>query len=97
MARGNWGNIEICFERRLCTVDGELGYFHCWEYYSTVVDASPMIGGHPGGTVSYILGIVEFPDGVKRIDPTKIKFCDEQNAILCEMAKHWKGENDEAR
>ncbi len=33
-------------------------------------------------------GIVEFEDGVRRVGPSSIKFCDEENAILCEMAKH---------
>lgn len=39
-------------------------------------------------------GIIEFKDGVRRVDPVKIKFCDEQNAILAEMAKHMKGEKN---
>lgn len=43
---------------------------------------------------SNVFGIVEFPDGVKRVDPARIKFCDEQNAMLYEMAKRMKGEND---
>lgn len=31
--------------------------------------------------------IVEFRDGVRRVDPSSIKFCDEKNAVLCEMSK----------
>lgn len=27
-------NCEIRWETRLCEVDGELGYFHCWEHWS---------------------------------------------------------------
>lgn len=72
-------------ELRLCEVNGEIGYFHCWEHWSNVVDASPMIGGHPGGTVSTVCGIVEFSNGVQRIDPTEILFCDEKNAALNEI------------
>lgn len=77
-------NLEMTIkqERRLCTVNGETGYFHTWEQYSKPIEASPMIGGHPGGVVSYILGIVEFEDGVKRVDPNEIKFCDEENEML---------------
>lgn len=77
-------NLEMTIkqERRLCTVKGETGYFHTWEQYSKPIEASPMIGGHPGGVVSYVLGIVEFEDGVKRVDPNEIKFCDEENAML---------------
>lgn len=41
-------NCEIRWETRLCEVDGELGYFHCWEHWSNVIDASPLRGGgHP--------------------------------------------------
>ena len=75
-------NCEIRWETRLCEVDGELGYFHCWEHWSNVIDASPLRGGHPGGQIGLIYGIVEFKDGVRRIDPAKIKFCDDENAIL---------------
>lgn len=46
-----------------------------------------MIGGHPGGQISMIYGIVEFSDGVKRVEPTKIKFTDEENIFLDEMEK----------
>ena len=63
-------------------VNGEHGYFHCWEQYSKPIEPSPMIGGHPGGVVSYTIGIVEFENGISRIDPTLIKFCDEENAML---------------
>lgn len=47
-----------------------------------MIDASPLRGGHPGGQIGQIYGIVEFKDGVRRIDPAKIKFCDDENAIL---------------
>jgi hypothetical protein len=82
--------IVINNERRLCTVNDEPGYFHCWEHYSTVVDPSPMIGGSPGGTVSYVNAIVETKDGVIRVPATSIKFCDEENAILAECEKNRK-------
>lgn len=74
--------MEVRKELRLCEVNGELGYFHCWEHYSTMIDASPMIGGHPGGQVSHVFGIVEFKDGVRRVTAESIKFCDETNEIL---------------
>ena len=66
-------NCEIKWETRLCEVNGELGYFHCWEHWSNVIDASPLRGGHPGGQIGQVYGIVEFMDGVRRIDPAKIK------------------------
>ena len=81
-------NCEITMEIRLCKVEEELGYFHCWEYWSNVVDASPLCGGRPGGQVGQVYGIVEFKDGVRRIDPSRIKFCDDKNAVLCDMDMH---------
>lgn len=35
-----------------------------------------------------VYGIVEFKDGVRRVDPVSIKFCDEENANLCALVKH---------
>lgn len=73
----------MSFETRDCIVNNQFCIFHCWEQWSDVVAPSPMIGGHPGGQMSMIYGIVEFPDGsVKRISPTNIKFCDEKHADL---------------
>ncbi len=65
-----FNDIEVRWETRLCTVDGETGYFHTWEHFSK------------SGVMSIVSGIVEFEDGVRRVDPTQIKFCDEQNEIL---------------
>lgn len=78
-------------ELRLCEVNGELGYFHIWEQYSSVVELRYM---HGSGQYSRIFGIVEFKDAIKRIDPTNIKFCDEAHEVLTIMAnaKNKKGE-----
>ena len=77
-------NCEIKWETRLCEVNGELGYFHCWEHWSNVIDTSPLRGGHPGGQIGQVHGIIEFTDGVRRVDPSKIKFCDEENEPPCD-------------
>ena len=82
--------MEIKQERRLCTVNGEVGYFHTWEQYSKPLEASPLVGGAPAGIFSKIFGIVEFEDGIRRVDPTGIKFCDEENEMLSMFNK--KGE-----
>lgn len=37
--------FKIKWETRLCEVDEELGYFHTWEQWSNVVNASPLRGG----------------------------------------------------
>lgn len=76
------------FPTRLCEVNGELGYFHLWEQWSNVVGASLLRGRHPAGQIRQVYGIVEFKDGVRRVDPVSIKFCDEENASLCALVKH---------
>ena len=30
---------------------------------SSVIDPSPMIGGHPGGVIAYTVAVVDFGDG----------------------------------
>lgn len=72
----------------LCKVYDKFGYFHAWEHYS-----KPMIGGPPDGVFSKIFGIVEFANGVRRVDPTDINFCDDENEALKELDKTKKGEN----
>lgn len=58
--------------------------FHCWNHRSELYDASPMIGGHPGGQVSGTFAIVEYEDGtVHEVEPQNIRFVD--NA-MCEYA-----------
>lgn len=51
-------NMNVEFTTRFCEVKGELGYFHLWEQWSNVVDASPLRGGHPGGQIGQVYGIV---------------------------------------
>lgn len=84
--------MEIKQERRLCEVNGEYGYFHTWEQYSKPLEASLLMGGAPAGVFSKIYSIVEFEDGIRRVDPTEIKFCDEENEMLSVFNK--KGELD---
>lgn len=83
-------NIPIEWKTRGCTVNGEPGCFHTWEHYSKPLEASPLMGGAPTGVFSKVFGIVEFADGVRRVDPTDIYFCDEENAYLTEIKKHSK-------
>lgn len=75
-------NATIELKTRLCKVRNEFGYFHVWEFYSRPLEASPMIGGAPAGVFSQIFGIVEFKNGVRRVEPTDIHFCDEDNTFL---------------
>lgn len=41
----------------------------------------------PGATITTGLAIVEFADGIKVIDPTLIKFEDEEHDMLCYIVK----------
>lgn len=82
--------MQIKVERRLCTVNGETGYFHTWENYSKPLEASLLVGGAPAGVFSKIFGIVEFEDGIRRVDPTDVKFCDEENEMLSVFNKKGK-------
>ena len=44
------------------------------------MDASPMIGGHPGGEIATTLAIVEYMDGqVDKVPPASIRFLDTQD------------------
>lgn len=54
--------------------------FHGWDGIKQVIDASPMIGGHPGGQIAYTKGIVEYMDGtVDRVYPEYIRFLDTED------------------
>lgn len=75
-------NITIKKERRLCKVNNEIGYFHCWEQYNDVIAPGITVGSHPGGQYSRMFGIVEFYDRTERIEPFKIHFVDEINNNL---------------
>lgn len=73
---------------RLCEVKNKICYFHTWEHWSNVIDASNLIGGHPGGQISTVFGIVEFPDGtVKEVYPNEIRFVDDTHEKLIKTNK----------
>lgn len=74
--------IDITY--RTCEVDG-VGYlFHCWEQVSQIFEPSPMIGGHPGGTVAGIYGLLEDSDGrIYRVEPHRIRFTDGKAKEYC--------------
>ena len=52
-------------------------FFHRWEDVSYPVDASPLVGGHPGGFARRTLAIVEFENGVVGVvEPYDVRFTD---------------------
>ena len=77
-----YNDIEICWHTRRCSVNGEYGNFHVWEQWSEPVGERPLVGGPPAGAAAGVYGIVEFPDGIRRVDPASIKFVDQEHANL---------------
>ena len=71
-------DMTVKKELRPCIVgNSEKALFHQWEQFSEVIPPSPMIGGHGGGVVSYVFGIVETESGqVRRVPPNDIIFID---------------------
>lgn len=68
--------IKTADDLRPCIVDEKNALFHRWENFQTVVEASPLVGGHLAGQISYTLGIVELEDGrILKVMPKKIRFC----------------------
>ena len=61
--------FAVEWESRSCTVGQRNGYFHCWERRIC-------------GDQIQVVGIVEFSECVKRVDPESIAFRDETNALL---------------
>ncbi len=52
-------------ENRMCTAVGVEGTckFHCWGQRAFPIEPSPMIGGAPGGQISYPVAILETEGG----------------------------------
>lgn len=82
--------MDFKSEKRLCMVKDKLGYLLLFEQYSAPIEPSLMVGGYPGGTFSRVFGVVEFSDGVKRVEIDEINFCDEDHDYLCELEKNSK-------
>lgn len=71
---------------RQCTVNGEKALFHRWEDFASVVEPSPMVGGHPGGQIRETYAIVEMENGqVKEVRPSKVVFTDTKERMVMEI------------
>ena len=68
-------DIVVKPERRLCEVNGEYGYFHCWAL-------RPLAYLKKVGYTSETVAIIEFGDRVACIYPWEVKFVDEENHEL---------------
>ena len=81
-------------EYRPCIVDGEKALFHRWLTVAYVVDASLMVGGHPGGQMMDTLGLVELESGaMRKVLPRDIRFLDSRERFA--VYSWQKGENQE--
>ena len=74
-------DIEVKRELRPCLIiNGDTekkALFHIWEQNSQIIPPSPMVGGHGGGVICTVMGIVELEDGsVIRVSPYQIQFID---------------------
>jgi len=82
--------MEIKRELRPCIVNGKgKALFHMWEERSEIMPPSPLVGGHTGGVLKDVAGIVELEDGkVIRVNPTCIRFLDNkfQEYAFADMA-----------
>ena len=80
------GKITIEQELRPCIVDGQKALFHRWMDISKVIPPSPLKGGHSGGTIREVFGIIERDDGsVSECYPYEIRFIDgkiEESAFM---------------
>lgn len=65
---------------RPCYVDGKKALFHCWFNVSQIVEPSFLVGGHNGGVLYDILGLVEDENGhMMKVYPRDIQFLDTGN------------------
>ena len=63
--------------RRPCYFKGRRAMFHRWTEYKNVVPPSPLAGGHCGGNISVLYGLIETEDGkCKLVLPENIQFAD---------------------
>lgn len=70
-------DIKIVPEVRACYVGDKKAIFHGWFPFSEIVPPSPMIGGHGGGVLNFVCGLVEYNNGeTDLIHARKIQFAD---------------------
>lgn len=64
-------------EYRPCIVSEQRALFHRWENKTQIVPPSPKAGGHGGGVLHFVMGIVENESGeVEEVMPYEIRFVD---------------------
>ena len=80
----SFSGIKIKRELRPCLVKGKPALFHMWEEHTDIIAPSPMVGGHGGGVLKCVMGIIETEEGyVVRVEPTSITFVDQKIKEYC--------------
>lgn len=81
-------DVENGTRLRLVEVNGRPGYFLHWEDYSyPFITANMGEGDYPPGWMKQTYALIEFSDGVERVDPTDVKFVDDINESLAPFEK----------
>ena len=76
--------MELPQGLRVIRVNERIGYFHCWEQRQTgeVIHSDPNRKADLTGATMEVVAIVEFEDGVERVNPTDVEFADEKHQTL---------------
>lgn len=85
------GGIEVRLKLRPCKVGDRDALFQGWFSVEKPIPPSNIRGGHPGGQLSQILGLVEWNDGtVHTVYPYEVRFLDteEQMGRFTERYNH---------
>ena len=85
--------IAVGYDLRPCIVIAEgnakNALFHRWVDEAEVIPPSPLRGGHEGGQMWVVYGMVEYEDGnVQLVYPQQIKFIDHMHSNYA-----WEEEN----
>lgn len=95
MAEYKGARVKVEGLLRPCLANDKKALFHGWFQHSKVVPPSPMVGGHTGGQLSTLLGLVEWEDGsVHAVQTWEVKFLDtpgqmgEFEACYAQPAQH---------
>ena len=96
MAKYEGIKVKLDSLLRPCIVEGRKALFHRMYTRYQIVAPSPMVGGPPGGQISFTLAVVEFEDGsVREVHASMVKFLDTQ----CQMdefeACYYKEDNND--
>lgn len=72
--------LEVTHELRPCKVNDLNALFHMWYVQKDVIGASALVGGHPGGEVTLLRGLVELKGGeMILVRPEQIIFIDNKH------------------